>query len=139
MENKYMKVNSINDIQPLKYEGYLWMSDEQYPKVFIHDEVEFPETDNPFIVEGQLFNKENGISYSIKYVDGEYIIHEYKVTEADLQNPDNETKEYLSNRMEDKWLKFLRYWEAVPDENSMGMPVLKLTKSVFIGFKEKED
>ena len=124
-----------------KCEGYLWWSDQQEPKVYQDEAIDIclDETKNPFVVEGQLYDKEEKKSYSIKYVDGQYLINKYKVEEDDLTNPDNETKCYFSNRMENKWLKFLRYWEEKEDKNCMGMPVLTLTKHVFIGFKEKEE
>ncbi len=138
---------SIVEIKPLTYEGYLWMSDREEPTVFENQPVKMPkEGDNPFVAEGQLFNKESGLSYSIKYVDGQYIIQENVVTEEDKNNPDNETKTYLANRMGDRQLQFLRYWEEVLDEdnykdsaNPKGLPVLTQTKNVFIGFKEKEE
>ena len=124
-----------------KCEGYLWWSNQQEPKVCQDEAIDIclDETKNPFVVEGQLYDKEEKKSYSIKYVDGQYLINEFKVEEDDLTNPDNETKCYFSNRMENKWLKFLRYWEEKEDKNCMGMPVLTLTKHVFIGFKEKEE
>lgn len=134
-----MKINSISEIQSLKYEGYLWMSNMQKPEIYTDKELELPTKANPFIVEGQLYNKDKGLSYSIKYVDGEYVIHEHKVTKADIDNPDNEIKEYLSNRMDNRWLKFLRYWEKVEDKNCNDKFVLKLTKNVFIGFKEEKE
>lgn len=138
---------SIAEIKPLTYEGYLWMSDQEEPAVFENQPVTMPkEGDNPFVVEGQLFNRASGLSYSIKYVDGEYIIQEYVVTETDKNNPDNEKKTYLMNRKNDRWLQFLRYWEEVFDEdnykdsdNPKGLPVLTQAKNVFIGFKEKEE
>ena len=137
----------INEIKSLTYEGYLWMSDQEDPTVYENDSVTLPiEGANPFVVEGQLYNRTEGLSYSIKYVDGQYIVLEYKVTEADVKNPDNQVKTYLSNRMGDKKLQFLRYWDEVPDEdnytdndNPNGLPVLTQTKNVFIGFKKKEE
>lgn len=131
-----MKTIKIN-----KCEGYLWWSDQQEPKVCQDEPIDIclDETKNPFVVEGQLYDKETKESYSIKYVDGQYLINIYKVTDEDLVNSVNETKCYLSNRMGDRWLRFLRYWEEKEDENCMGMPVLTFTKNVFIGFKEKED
>ena len=131
-----MKTIKIN-----KCEGYLWWSDQQEPKVCQDEAIDIclDETKNPFVVEGQLYDKEEKMSYSIKFVDGQYLINIFKVEEGDLTNPDNETMCYFSNRMEDKWLKFLRYWEEKEDKNCMGMPVLTITKNVFIGFKEKEE
>ena len=124
-----------------KCEGYLWWSDQQEPKVYQDEQIDIilDEAKNPFVVEGQLYDKEEKKSYSIKYVDGLYLINIYKVEAGDLTNMDNEPKCFLSNRMGGRWLKFLRYWEEKKDENCMDMPVLTFTKSVFIGFKEKEE
>lgn len=124
-----------------KCDGYLWWSDQQEPEVYQDEKIDkcLDENKNPFVVEGLLYDKEGKKSYSIKYIDGRYIIGEFDVNDSDLSNPDNEIKCYLSNRMGDRWLKFLRYWEAKEDKNCMEMPVLTLTKNVFIGFKEKEE
>ena len=141
---------SINQIKALPYEGYLWMSDKEQPQIYNQENISLPkEGDNPFVVEGMLYNKANELSYSIRFVDGEYIVQEFKVTQADIKNPENQEKVYEPNRMDDlkgKRLRFLRYWEEVLDEdnykdeqNPDGLPVLTLTKNVFIGFKEKED
>lgn len=124
-----------------KCEGYLWWSDKQEPKVYDGDalDISLDDTQNPFVAEGQLYDKEEKKSYSIKYVDGQYLINIYKVETSDFTNKANENKAFLSNRMDGRWLKFLRYWEEKEDVNCMGMPVLTLTKNVFVGFKEKED
>lgn len=131
-----METISIN-----KCEGYLWWSDLQEPKVYVDEPIDicFDKTKNPFVVEGLLYDKEDNKSYSIKYIDGQYLINIYKVEDSDFVNPDNETKSYLSNRMNGRKLKFLRYWEEQEDENCMKMAVLKLTKNVFIGFDKEED
>jgi len=123
-----------------KCEGYLWWSNQQKPEPYVGDALDmcFDETKNPFVIEGQLYDKEENMSYSIKYVDGQYLINKYKVGTNDFTNKDNESKSFLSNRMGSRWLKFLCYWEEKKDENCMGMPVLTFTKNVFVGFKEKE-
>lgn len=122
-------------------EGYLWWSDQQEPKVYQDEAIDmcFDDTQNPFVVEGQLYDIGEKKSYSIKYVDGQYLINICEVKDEDFNNPDYETKCYLSNRMGDRWLKFLRYWDEKEDKNCMDMPVLTLTKNVFVGFKEKEE
>ena len=133
----------METIKISKCEGYLWWSNQQEPKVWQDEAIDIclDETKNPFVVEGRLYDKETKESYSIKYVDGKYLINKYEVKDRDFSNPDNEIKCYLSNRIgkDDHWLRLLRYWEEKKDENCMGMPVLTLTKNVFIGFKEKED
>lgn len=137
----------IKEIKHLSYEGYIWMSNQENPYLCENDFVTLPpEGSNPFVVEGQLYNEVEGLSYSIKYIDGQYIVQEYKVTETDRKNPDNQEKAYLSNRMGDRILKFLRYWEEIIENDNIressnpnGLPVLTQTKNVFIGFRKKED
>ena len=136
-----METIEINSCQ-----GYLWRSDKDAPEVFTDEKVkrEFDDTENPFVVEGQLYDTENSMSYSIRYVDGQYLVGRYKVEAADLANKENEICRYLSNRMDNRWLRFLQYWEVKvnddkEEKNNGGgkaMPVLELTKTVFIGFEE---
>ena len=124
-----------------KCEGYLWKSDAQKPQVYQGEPIDicFDETKNPFFVEGQLFDRENMESYSIKYVDGKYQITPFEVKKGDFINPNYELKTYYANRMGNLRLNFLRYWEEIPDKNCLGIPVLTLTKNVFVGFKDKEN
>jgi len=120
------------------YEGYLWMSDKNEPEVYHYEKaVEFSlfEKKNPFVIEGQLYNKDKGISYSIKYVDGEYIINEIHVLETDKGDP-NVKIQYYPNRMGNYMMEFLQYWEEENDPLCENMPVLKLSKIVFVGFKK---
>ena len=112
----------------------------QEPKVYQDEQINIilDETKNPFVVEGQLYDKEEDKSYSIKYIDGQYLIKVNKVGNDDFTNKDNELKSFLSNRMGGRWLKFLRYWEPTEqgDENCEGMKPLVITKNVFVGFKK---
>ena len=123
-----------------KCEGYLWWSDQQKPEVYQDESIDncLDEAQNPFVVEGQLYSIDENMWYGIKYVDGQYIINKYKVNDDDLSNIANEIKYYLSNRMDGRWLKFLRFWEPVEegDKNCEGMKPLVITKNVFIGFKK---
>lgn len=139
MEEGIMEEISIKEITFYGYEGYLWWSDQEKPEIINGNAPQgtLAEGTNPFVVEGQLYNEKEGISYSIKYVDGKYVVKKYTVTKEDLENKDNEVKVYLSNRMEGKWLKFLRYWEEKTDESDKySFPALTQTKNVFIGFNE---
>lgn len=131
---------NINEI-PLnkKYEGYLWLSNSIEPKVLDNQKInlELKEGMMPFIVEGQLYNSTDHISYSIKYVNGEHLVTKYEnVSPEDKSNNNVEEKAYLSNRMDDRELVFHRYWELVEDENCENMKTLVITKNVFIGFKK---
>lgn len=144
MEKQSM--NNINDIDfTLTYEGYLWMSDEQHPEVF-HPESQIDPAlftkKNPFVVEGYLFNKQSGLSLSIKYIDGQYHIFCNIVEESDLNSKDVDLIYYLTQRMNTsgkEWAKFLRYWKEKTDFSCLDMNVLEVEKEVFIGFLKKEE
>ena len=133
----------IKDIRPLSYEGYLWWSDRRDPEVFDGESVALPqEGANPFVAEGMLYNAEEGLSYSIRYVDGDYLVYEHVVSPADQDSPVNEEKVYESNRMDGRKLCFLRYWEERVSRDNVedvdgcdGLPVRVQTKDVFVGFK----
>lgn len=117
------------------YQGYLWYSDKSQPQIVDNEEFELEksDSDNPFVIEGQLCNGEKSIS--IKFVDGKYIVKEY-----DLKNLQGEYQEqtFKGNRIE-KELCFRQYWKEQADELCENMPVLQSAELVFVGFKEKED
>lgn len=122
-----------------QYEGYIWWSNRNSPEEFHGDrllEASAFETRNPFIVEGWLYDKEKGVSYGIKFVDGEYMIHRFEVSKEDFCSEDVERKVFYTNRMESSRMEFLRYWKEKRDERCLGMPVLVMDKMVFVGFKE---
>lgn len=137
METK-IKINEI----PLSstYQGYLWWSDEDKPCVY-KDELltDLPAGPaNPFIIEGNLWDKVNQKSYSIRFVDGEYRVNAFDLNALD----GNECiqKEYLPNRLEKiKKLCFKEFWLPEKDELCEGMEVLKPAMTVFTGFQYKED
>lgn len=134
------------------YTGYLWYSDSNKPVIFVNGkainndtQIDFSEDyviqdgTNPFIIEGQLFD--NNISYSIKFLDGRYMIKKF-----DLSKMEGEYDElvFLGNRIsvsnKSSWLKFRQYWkEKTDDIFCMGMNVMQPAERVFVGFKEEEE
>lgn len=130
-----------------KYQGYFWMSDEESPMVFLSTETlskqlenygKFPiqlQADlnpNPFVIEGLLYDPENHISYTIKFVDGEYIVHKYVVQPE--EKPD---KVYLAHRMPGvSQLKFIKRWKKQKDEFCEDMEVYRPAELVFVGFNK---
>ena len=147
MDNIFIKIEDT-------FEGYLWYSNQVAPYVFengksfiedkecseIKREFYLVDGQNPFIIEGKLYDKANNISYSIKYVDGKYIYKEYKVLPFDFSNTETvDNKIFLSNRMNGRYLMVLRYWKEEPDSLCEGMNVLTIEKNVFVGFKKKEE
>lgn len=139
MKNNRKKLLDISTTA--NYDGYLWWSNAQEPTVFKNESLpEWPgETDNPFIVEGNLFDPEDQLSYSIKFVDGEYIVNVFDLNE--IKDADFIFKSYLPNRFPTviNKLCFKEFWKPVPDEFCEDMPVLKPAEVVFIGFNCKED
>lgn len=123
-------------IEKATYEGYLWYSNESQPKILHGEEFEkeIANNENPFIIEGQLYDADRMHSISIKYVDGAYICNEYDVESTDFNKANVEKKIFHSNRMEGVKLQFLQYWDEAEDDLCEGMKVLRPTKSVFVGF-----
>ena len=125
------------------YEGYIWMSDQNYidknTDVPLVIKGEYPgrelvDGENPFVIEAQLYDRQNKKSISIKYNDGHYLVNTFDVTEEDLA--DGDIREYQSNRMGGKTLRFCQRWRAFPNDDCEGMEVLTPVEIVFIGFSK---
>jgi len=149
-----IKLEDIN--ADCKYEGYFWLSDENNPIVFTGEKYLNEEcvnhksgnqlinpllSKNPFIIEGQLFDRRNKISFSIKYIDGEYMISKFTLSDSEIQSSDSSDKQsYLSKRMDGRKLCFIQRWKEEKDALCEGFPVLQPEDFVFVGFKkDKED
>ena len=130
MEDNKMK------IEKSIYDGYIWYSDKSNPEIFQNQDFEFDadKIGNPFIIEGQLYDEQKKISYSIKFVDGKYICKKYEVESTDFNKKDVEIKTFHANRMDNLKLQFLQYWKDENDELCEGMKVLQPAELVFIGF-----
>jgi CRISPR type III-associated protein (TIGR04423 family) len=130
MEDNKMK------IEKSIYDGYIWYSDKSEPEVFQEKDFEFDtdKIENPFIIEGQLYDDQKMISYNIKFVDGKYICKKYEVESTDFNKKDVEIKTFHANRMDDLKLQFLQYWKEEDDEFCEGMKVLQPKELVFVGF-----
>ena len=144
MEKQFMY--TINDIDfTLPYEGYLWMSNEHEPRLFEPEAVvgaQLFSLRNTFVVEGYLYHRATGVSFSIKYVDGQYLVYKHRVKPSDIDSPDVDKIEYLTFCMKGSkplWAKFLRYWKEKANDECLGMGVLEVEKEVFVGFSDKED
>lgn len=135
----------IHTINRTAYQGYLWYSDEQIPKVFDNEEVglELDDTANPFIVEGQLYDMTEDRSISIKFIDGKYIINTYsgktrqfndfsgeKLTEGIIEQYAPSSRLNLG----DKVLYFARIWVETEDVINDNWNTLCPSGLVFKGF-----
>ena len=127
----------IENIPAGKYHGYLWKSDEIKPLVIKGDleELSLDSSAIPFIVEGELFNLETKISYSIRFFDGEYHVKEFNT--RDLSESNSTRRTYAPNfpKGEDvKGLNYVRIWKPEKDDLCCGFPVLRPAEMVFVGF-----
>lgn len=127
-----------------KFEGYIWQSDKVAPEVFYpatEKEITLDDSVNPFIIEGELYDASSGLSVSIRFVDGHYIIKKTTVKPSDIKDSDNTTvKEYLAQRMPGILkLRYLQLWNSVKDPLCEDMETLQPGDLVFVGFITKED
>ncbi len=129
------------------YEGYIWMSDATHPVVYTPArpiDITLDDNDNPFVIEGELYDASKGESVTIRYADGKYYKKTFNVAPSDLKGSEKVTKkEYLAQRMPGiNSLKYLQYWDEVDevdDEFCEHMKTLQPGDLVFVGFKSKEE
>lgn len=133
-----MKTEKINNIPAGSYEGYYWLSNADKPVVIdgYFNGLRLNSDDNPFVIEAQLFDRENNVSFSVKYVDGKYYAYCYNLNDATGDKEEVKVQKYCSNQMDDhQWLYFLQYWRTESDELCDGMDVLQPAEMVFVGFE----
>lgn len=128
-------MENITSIPEGNYQGYIWMSDKEQPEIFkgeYHDKTTLPNT-TPFIIEAQLFDGISGESYSVRFIDGDYIVNNVNVNtlKGDVQDqffpasfPGAPGK-----------LHFKSVWREEKDSLCEGMMVLTPHEFVFVGFK----
>ena len=136
-------MDRVNQIERGTYEGYIWYSDQQEPEVLEQQNFEcILDCDkNPYIIEAQLYDCSAKISYSVKYVDGNYWAFRFDNVErgASSSVPSSEIEEcaYCANRMGDRMLVFQQWWREQPDPLCEGMQVLQPAEKIFVGFKKE--
>lgn len=133
------RIDKITEIPKAKYQGYIWRSDSDSPEVLTGDKAYGGFTpdpnENPFIIEGNLWDEATSTSISIRYIDGKYYIHRTTLTSEERKN----YKTYVAHRIDGyKYLRFVQLWKPRPDPMCEGMEVLEPSKLVFIGFTNSE-
>lgn len=142
------------EIKKSRFDGYLWLSDQTVPSLVLHNE-EFSMTiqdgvvsvlnnqihlePGQFIVEAMLYDVEQQVSYSVRYVDGEYLIAEFKVNPLDFNRDNVQIVSYMGSHKSLGHLQFLKYWKEELDQLCEGMAVLQPQAFVFVGFVNMED
>lgn len=127
------------------YEGYIWWSNSETAEVFQNEvlvrkkhELWPSESNNPFIIEGNLWDKIAETSYLIRYIDGKYLVYKFNLKVVD---PKIITElEYIPHRIPQvAKLKFKEVWLEQQDPLCNGFEVLKPAFIAFVGFKYKEE
>lgn len=133
---------TINDID-LKavYDGYIWMSDEQKPKVLNKEPI--PEglinKKNPFIIEAELFDEDNGVSYSVRNIDGKPAVSKYEMAYEKMVGTLSKM-EFVTHRIKNhSRLIFHQLWKKESDELCEGMETLVPAERFFIGFENNNE
>ena len=134
-----MKKVDINDINfDLEYEGYYWYSNQQKPELVLNQKITKDIfTKLPFIVEGNLYYQKEGISISIKNIDGEYRI--YSADVSHLPKSQVTENEYLAHDLDgiDK-IKMIHFWEESEEDALLeNMKTLIPAWQAFVGFIQK--
>lgn len=130
----------MKEIAKSKYQGYLWKSDKEKP-IVLHGDTErgwqLDESENPFIVEGRLWDEKNRRSININYIDGKYIVKSYDVSVEELS--DREIIEtFIPHRIEGTGkLMFIRRWRKEEDVLCAGFEKLIPGELIFVGFEKK--
>jgi len=138
-----MELKDINKNN--KYEGYIWESNSSKPKVLnrepIPNDITWEEGKNPFVIEALLFDKDNQMSYTVRYIDGTHKVFSTKVDDNELVG----NIHFISKRTEPHHkLRFFQRWITDEDTDNLceGMPTKIPGELVFVGFetsKEKEE
>ena len=130
-----------------RWTGYIWKSDAVEPQIILDEEFDIEEikdSDNPFVVEGELYDAGNDISLSIRYVDGRHLIKAFDFRKSET-GTEMTSVSFLPNNMPGvAELEFCQVWRPEEDEMCTGdngekMKVLRPAELVFKGFKMKEE
>lgn len=134
-----MELKDINKNN--KYEGYIWMSDSNKPDVLnrkpIPEYIQWEDGKNPFVIEALLFDRDNQMSYTVRYIDGVHKVFSTKVDDDELVG----NAHYISKRMGDHHkLRFFQRWKTDDDIDNLceGMPTLIPGELVFVGFESSK-
>lgn len=134
------KTITINEIPELEGEGYIWLSNNNTPKIISNGTQMKQAENNPYIVEGYFVDKSKNTSIQIKN-DGSGArvgIVDFTAIEADTKNGTIEFGKpeiYHTHRLAEKSLVFKQAWAAIEEKDCAGMPVLKPIWKAFVGFE----
>lgn len=128
----------MNNIESKEYSGYIWMSDEDCPIKYENSKFdkELNIGDNPYVIEGNLISTDGEISYSIKYIDGQYRVNKYVL--ADYKKMESTDYNFWSNKL-GCWLGFKQIWRECKDQLCLNMGVLQPAEYIFTGLRQQNN
>lgn len=129
-------MTAITDIPIVKYEGYVWLSDEKYPIVLDKQEYDFTKVkESQFVIEALLWNAEEATSIMVRHT-GKYHVRKFKLNELP-EKSELVDKVYLPHRLGNKvkYVCFKQLWTPESDPLCEGMEVMTMKALIFIGFK----
>lgn len=130
-----MKLENLAEIPPVEYIGYLWFDNNDTPYLVdgLYDFVSIEPI--PFIIEGHLKAKDNSVSISIRYLDGEFIIQKIDWNRVQREDCQLIAHEYIAHGFEEhKTIIFQEAWLPVPDKQCEDMITLRPTWVAFDRF-----
>lgn len=131
-----MKEIKIQDIDfTLRYDGYYWYSNTSKPEI-IRNQI-IPDnilTALPFIIEGNFYSEDSGISINIKNIDGQYKI--YECSTFGLIEDHITRSELLAHDLKGvEKIKVVQYWEESDEDPLLeNMKTLQPVWQAFVGF-----
>lgn len=135
----YKKLNILSDIPDYEYEGYLWMANEENPqpisnrsKLLPYQNGEKPSV--PFILEANLYCKDEDVSISVRHVAGDYLIYQFMLKKLGDNKDNMVEKNYIAYKNPGKILCFKEIWMPEKDIFCENMEVLTKQVVVFTGF-----
>lgn len=133
------KIESLDALSEIPFEGYVWLSDAKDPKVLQETTYNFAQhSGNPFIIEALLFDPKNKKSVHITH-DGDQHIVEYDLKSLKNDGFELVDKAYMPHRMEGvNRLHFVQLWKEEEDELCNNFLVKTLKATVFCGFNKIE-
>lgn len=126
--NSQYTIPAIPDCQ-----GYIWMSDQSMPEV-----IDCPfeglslTVKNPFITEAYLFDRTKKVSYSIRFIDGQYVV---SAIETRLFKNATHHK-FFASWDEKVILLFENEWTPIEDPLCENMEVFTAAEFAFVGFEK---
>jgi len=117
-----------------RYDGYVWMSDKEYPKVLSGEPFVVANGAGSFVLEALLIDRENARSVHVRHVN-RYLVVVYELKEAKKKGIRYEMLDFVPHRITGKReVHFLRTWTEEEDPMCDGMKVWMPGEIIFIGF-----